>query len=200
MTTQTTTQTIVLARRPQGLPTLDNFRFETRDVPEPGDGQVLLKTLYVSVDPYMRGRMSDTKSYIEPFVLGEPIAGGCVAEVVTSRSEKLAEGTIVVGHLPWQEFCLADANTLNPVPTDKAPASYFLGMLGMPGLTAYFGLLDICQPKSGETVVVSGAAGAVGLIVGQLAKIHGCRVIGTAGSDEKIAYLKRRWCDHRRGL
>lgn len=184
------TQSIVLASRPQGEPTAAQFRFETRELPEPSQGQVLLKTLYVSVDPYMRGRMSAAKSYVAPFEVGAPIAGGVVAEVVASQAEALPVGSVVVGNLPWQQFSVAEARGLNRVPVDKAPASYFLGLLGMPGLTAYFGLLDICQPKAGETVVVSGAAGAVGLLVGQLAKIQGCRVVGTAGSDEKVAHLK----------
>ncbi|WP_022823861.1 NADP-dependent oxidoreductase [Hymenobacter norwichensis] len=184
------TQTILLASRPNGTPTAEQFRFESREVPAPTANQVLLKTLYVSVDPYMRGRMSAAKSYVAPFEVGQPIAGGVVAEVVESHSDKLPVGSVVVGNLPWQQFNVADAQTVNQVPADKAPASYFLGLLGMPGLTAYFGLLDICQPKAGETVVVSGAAGAVGMIVGQLAKIQGARVIGTAGSDEKVAYLK----------
>ncbi len=184
------TQSIVLASRPQGLPTAAQFRFETRELPEPTAGQVLLKTLYVSVDPYMRGRMSAAKSYVAPFEVGEPLAGGVVAEVIASQSEALPVGSVVVGNLPWQQYSVAEARAVNRVPADKAPASYFLGLLGMPGLTAYFGLLDICQPKAGETVVVSGAAGAVGLIVGQLAKIQGCRVVGTAGSDEKVAHLK----------
>jgi leukotriene B4 12-hydroxydehydrogenase/15-oxo-prostaglandin 13-reductase len=184
------TNTIFLASRPEGVPTAAQFRFETRTLPEPSQGQVLLKTRYVSVDPYMRGRMSAAKSYIAPFEVGEPIVGGVVAEVVASHADALPVGSVVVGNLPWQEYSVADANTLNRVPADQAPASYFLGLLGMPGLTAYFGLLDICQPKPGETVVVSGAAGAVGLIVGQLAKIKGCRVVGTAGSDEKVAHLK----------
>ena len=184
------TQAILLASRPKGVPTAAQFQFETREVTVPGADQVLLKTLYVSVDPYMRGRMSAAKSYVAPFEVGQPITGGVVAEVIESQIDALPVGSTVVGNLPWQEFSVADAKTLNPVPVDKAPASYFLGLLGMPGLTAYFGLLDICQPKAGETVVVSGAAGAVGLIVGQLAKIQGCRVIGTAGSDEKVAHLK----------
>ncbi len=185
-----TTNTIVLASRPQGMPSVEQFRFESRNVPETATGQVRLKTLYVSVDPYMRGRMSAGKSYIAPFEVGEPITGGVVAEVVESLSEELPVGSVVVGSLPWQEYSVAQGKTLNRVPADKAPASYFLGLLGMPGLTAYFGLLDICQPKEGESVVVSGAAGAVGSVVGQLAKIRGCRVIGTAGSDEKVEYLK----------
>jgi leukotriene B4 12-hydroxydehydrogenase/15-oxo-prostaglandin 13-reductase len=184
------TKTILLASRPQGVPTAAQFRFESRTLPEPTQGQVLLKTLYVSVDPYMRGRMSAAKSYIAPFEVGDPIAGGVVAEVVASHADGLPVGSVVVGNLPWQEYSVADANTLNRVPADQTPASYFLGLLGMPGLTAYFGLLDICQPQPGETVVVSGAAGAVGLIVGQLAKLKGCRVVGTAGSDEKVAHLR----------
>ncbi|AII50704.1 NADP-dependent oxidoreductase [Hymenobacter sp. APR13] len=184
------TQAIVLASRPQGTPTAEQFRFETLELPPLAAGQVLLKTRYVSVDPYMRGRMSAAKSYVAPFEVGQPIAGGVVAEVVESQSDALPVGSVVVGNLPWQQHSVADGKSLNQIPTDKAPVSYFLGLLGMPGLTAYFGLLDICQPKAGETVVVSGAAGAVGMVVGQLAKIQGCRVIGTAGSDEKVAYLK----------
>ncbi|WBO85347.1 NADP-dependent oxidoreductase [Hymenobacter yonginensis] len=184
------TQAIVLASRPQGTPTAEQFRFETLELPPLAAGQVLLKTRYVSVDPYMRGRMSAAKSYVAPFEVGQPIAGGVVAEVVESQSDALPVGSVVVGNLPWQQHSVADGKSLNRIPTDKAPVSYFLGLLGMPGLTAYFGLLDICQPKAGETVVVSGAAGAVGMVVGQLAKIQGCRVIGTAGSDEKVAYLK----------
>jgi leukotriene B4 12-hydroxydehydrogenase/15-oxo-prostaglandin 13-reductase len=183
-------QTIRLASRPTGTPTAENFQFETTEVPSPGSGQVLLKTRYVSVDPYMRGRMSAGKSYVEPFEVGEPIAGGVVAEVVESQLDTLPVGSVVVGNLPWQQYSLSDGKGLQQIPTGPAPISYFLGLLGMPGLTAYFGLLDICQPKPGETVVVSGAAGAVGMVVGQLAKIKGARVIGTAGSDEKVAYLK----------
>jgi NADPH-dependent curcumin reductase CurA len=184
------TNTILLASRPEGMPTAAHFRFETRMVPEPAAGQVLLKARYVSVDPYMRGRMSAAKSYIAPFEVGKPIVGDVVADVVASHSEALPVGSVVLGTLPWQEYCVADAKSLSRVSAEQAPASYFLGLLGMPGLTAYFGLLHICQPQAGETVVVSGAAGAVGLIVGQLAKIRGCRVVGTAGSDEKVDYLK----------
>ena len=184
------TQAILLASRPTGAPTAAQFQVETRELPPPTAGQVLLKTLYVSVDPYMRGRMSAAKSYVAPFEVGQPIAGGVVAEVIESQNDNLPVGSAVVGALPWQEFSLSDGQGLNRVPTGPAPISYYLGLLGMPGLTAYFGLLDICQPKAGETVVVSGAAGAVGMVVGQLAKIRGARVIGTAGSDEKVAYLK----------
>lgn len=185
------TNTILLASRPQGEPTEAQFKFETRKLPALQAGEVLLKTRYVSVDPYMRGRMSSAKSYVEPFKVGEPIAGGVVAEVLESQAEQLPVGSLVVGNLPWQEFSVAPAKSLQALPADgKAPSSYYLGLLGMTGLTAYFGLLDICEPKEGETVVVSGAAGAVGMVVGQLAKIKGARVIGTAGSDEKVAYLK----------
>jgi len=183
-------RTILLASRPQGKPTPNNFRFEDQEKPTPSQGQVLLKALYVSVDPYMRGRMSDAKSYIPPFEVGQPINGGVVAEVVESQHPDLPVGTVVTGNLPWQEYSLSDGKGLTTVATDGPPISYYLGILGMPGLTAYFGLLDICRPKSGDTVVVSGAAGAVGSIVGQLAKIKGARVVGTAGSDEKVAYLK----------
>ncbi|TGD82587.1 NADP-dependent oxidoreductase [Hymenobacter wooponensis] len=184
-------QTILLASRPQGEPTAAQFQFETSEAPSPAEGQVLLKALYVSVDPYMRGRMNAGKSYVPPFEVGQPISGGVVAEVIESQLDKLPVGSVVVGNLPWQQYSVSDGRGLQQIPTDQAPISYFLGLLGMPGLTAYFGLLDICQPKAGETVVVSGAAGAVGMVVGQLAKIKGCRVIGTAGSDEKVAYLKQ---------
>ncbi|AIZ63553.1 alcohol dehydrogenase [Hymenobacter sp. DG25B] len=184
-------KTILLASRPQGAPTLANFRFEEQEIPQPQAGQVLLKMRYASVDPYMRGRMSDAKSYVAPFEVGQPINGGVVAEVVESHNEQLPVGSIVVGNLPWQEYCVSGGQGLTRVPANQAPLSYYLGLLGMTGLTAYFGLLDICQPKPGETVVVSGAAGAVGMVVGQLAKIKGARVIGTAGSDEKVAELKK---------
>jgi hypothetical protein len=184
------TQAILLASRPTGAPTAAQFQFESRELPAPTAGQVLLKTLYVSVDPYMRGRMSAAKSYVAPFEVGQPITGGAVAEVVASQNDELPVGSVVVGVLPWQEYSLSDGQGLNRVPAGPAPISYYLGLLGVPGLTAYFGLLDICQPKADETVVVSGAAGAVDIVVGQLAKIHGARVIGTAGSDEKVAYLK----------
>ncbi|WP_139923500.1 NADP-dependent oxidoreductase [Hymenobacter sp. DG01] len=183
-------QTILLASRPTGTPTADNFRFETSEVPALTEGQVLLKTLYVSVDPYMRGRMNEGKSYVPPFELNQPVAGGAVAEVIDSKLHSLPVGSLVTGNLPWQQYIVSAGQGLQVISADEAPASYYLGLLGMPGLTAYFGLLDICDPKPGETVVVSGAAGAVGLIVGQIAKIKGARVIGTAGSDEKVAYLK----------
>ncbi|GAB2530336.1 NADP-dependent oxidoreductase [Rufibacter soli] len=182
---------IVLASRPKGNPTPENFRFEKTALPEVQEGQVRLEPLYISVDPYMRGRMNDAKSYTPPFQVDAPLEGGVVAKVLESKSEHLAEGDVVLGALPWATQTIADAKKLQKIDTNLAPASYYLGILGMPGLTAYFGLLDIGQPKEGETVVVSGAAGAVGVVVGQIAKLKGCRVVGLAGSDEKAQLLKK---------
>lgn len=184
MTEQVNRQ-ILLASRPQGMPTEENFRFVESAIPSPTEGEVLVKTLYLSVDPYMRGRMNDAKSYVPPFALNEVISGGIVGEVVQSRTPDFAEGDIVVGNLGWQEYSIADKNQVRKIDSTIAPVTTALGVLGMPGLTAYFGLLYIGQPKEGETVVISGAAGAVGMIVGQIAKIKGCRVVGIAGSDEK---------------
>ncbi|MFO3791112.1 NADP-dependent oxidoreductase [Bacillus mojavensis] len=185
----TAQQQIQLARRPQGVPVHEDFRFETISVPEPRQGEVLVKTLYVSVDPYMRGRMQDTKSYVEPFALDEALSGGVIAEVV-SDGDKLKQGEIVIGNLNWQEYSAVSESAVRKIDTSLAPASAYLGILGMTGLTAYFGLLDIGRPREGETVVVSGAAGAVGSAVGQIAKIKGAHVVGIAGSDDKIDYLK----------
>ncbi|MED4800149.1 NADP-dependent oxidoreductase [Bacillus atrophaeus] len=183
-------QQIQLARRPQGVPKHEDFRFETISVPEPKQGEVLVKTLYVSVDPYMRGRMQNTKSYVEPFALDEALSGGVIAEVVSDGDGQFKKGDIIIGNLNWQEYSAASESALRKIDTSIAPASAYLGILGMTGLTAYFGLMDIGRSKQGETVVVSGAAGAVGSTVGQIAKIKGARVVGIAGSDEKIAYLK----------
>ena len=185
-----TTQQIVLAARPKGTPTLDDFRTASIELKAIENGEVLLKGLYYSVDPYMRGRMNDAKSYAAPFQIDQPIHGGIVAEVVESKSNKFNIGDIVLGMLPWQENIIAKEKEIQKIDAGIAPASYYLGVLGMPGLTAYFGLMHICKPKTGETVVVSGAAGAVGVVVGQIAKINGCRVVGIAGSDEKIKLLK----------
>lgn len=187
------TEQIVLASRPKGLPVIDNFRFEAVELPDIAEGEVLLENLYFSVDPYMRGRMNDTKSYAPPFQINEPIQGGVVARVINSNSPLFIAGDMVVGLLPWRKQTVASANSLQKINTTLAPASYYLGVLGMPGLTAYFGLLHIGKPKAGETVVVSGAAGAVGVVVGQIAKIQGCRVIGIAGSDDKTALLKKQF-------
>jgi NADPH:quinone reductase len=184
------TKQIVLASRPAGEPYLDNFRFEDVDLPELQSGDVLLNGLYYSVDPYMRGRMNDARSYIPPFQLGLPIEGGVVGVVSKTKSENFRVGDKVVSNLPWRKDIITSAKGLTKIDASVVPASYYLGVLGMPGLTAYFGLMYIGKPKMGETVVVSGAAGAVGVVVGQIAKIHGCRVIGIAGTDDKVKLLR----------
>lgn len=183
-------QQFVLKERPEGLPSRDTFELQDIPKPETGKGQLKLKARYISVDPYMRGRMRAGKSYVAPFQVGEPIEGGIVAEVLESRHPDFEKGQMVLGNLPWRKIQAVEADRVRPIDTDIAPAGYYLGILGMPGMTAYFGLLDIGKPKEGETVLVSGAAGAVGTVVGQIAKIKGCRVVGIAGSDEKNRYLK----------
>jgi NADPH-dependent curcumin reductase CurA len=181
---------ILLKSRPVGKPTIDNFDIVDAPTVEVKDGELLVKAKYISVDPYMRGRMGDAKSYVPPFEVGKPIEGGVVGEVVESRNEGFKVGDAVIGALSWQELQPVSADKVKKLNPDLAPLSYYLGILGMPGLTAYFGLLDIGKPTEGETVVVSGAAGAVGMVVGQIARLKGCRVVGIAGSDEKNAYLK----------
>lgn len=185
------TKQIVLSSRPEGKPVLKNFETKNIKLPELAEKEIVLEAMYFSVDPYMRGRMNDAKSYTPPFELGKPLTGGVIAKVIKSNSSHFKENDIVTGNLPWQELCIAAENSVVKIDTSIAPASYFLGILGMPGLTAYFGLMDIGKPKKGETVVVSGAAGAVGLVVGQIAKLQGCRVVGIAGSDEKVKLLKK---------
>jgi NADPH:quinone reductase len=180
----------VLVSRPAGVPSAENFKLLDVEIPQPQDGEVLLRTLYLSVDPYMRARMNDRKSYVDPFVVGGAINGGALAEVIESRSAAFKSGDTVLGYLPWQLYSVAKASALQKIDPSLAPLTTALGVLGMPGLTAYFGLLDIGKPKAGDTVVVSGAAGAVGTIVCQIAKIKGCHVVGIAGSDEKNQYLK----------
>jgi NADPH-dependent curcumin reductase CurA len=169
------------------MPTLDNFKIVDTDTSQSGD--VLVRTLYISVDPYLRGRMREGRSYVAPFEVGQVIESGVVGEVVESRSSEFKPGDIVTSMLGWRLYNTASARSLRRVPAG-APISTALGVLGIPGLTAYFGLLDIGQPKEGETVAVSGAAGAVGTTVCQIAKIKSCRVLGVAGSDEKNRYLK----------
>ncbi|HKO97459.1 MAG TPA: NADP-dependent oxidoreductase [Pyrinomonadaceae bacterium] len=181
---------IRLASRPTGVPADENFQFVDTDTPEVGDGEVLVRTQYISVDPYLRGRMREGRSYVAPFNVGEVISSGVVGEVVESRSPSFQEGDTVTGMLGWRLYNLAKTEELRKLDPRMGPVTTALGVLGMPGLTAYFGLLDICQPKEGETVVVSGAAGAVGMTVCQIAKIKGCRVVGIAGSDEKNRYLR----------
>lgn len=183
-------QQIVLASRPEGRPTRDTFRYETIELDALKADQVLVETLYISVDPYMRGRMNDARSYSQPFDLDAPIQGGVVARVVESTSDLLTVGDTVVGMLDWATKSVVDAKQVRKIDATLAPVSTALGVLGMTGMTAYFGLLDIGNPQPGETVVVSAAAGAVGSIVGQIAKIKGARVVGIAGSAEKIQYLK----------
>jgi hypothetical protein len=185
-----TTQQIVLASRPKGLPAPENFRLEKVELPELQAGEMLLKGLFYSVDPYMRGRMNDAKSYIPPFQVDQPMEGGVVAEVVESKSANFKKGDKVTGMLPWRELIVSPEKGLRKIEGSDIPDSYYLGILGMPGLTAYVGLNHIAKPKAGETVVVSGAAGAVGMVVGQIARIEGCRVVGIAGSDEKVNLLK----------
>jgi NADPH-dependent curcumin reductase CurA len=180
---------IVLASRPLGLPTTANFRTETKVLGNPGDNEVLLKSWYISVDPYMRGRMSSAKSYAASFEVDNPIRGGILARVIESRSNSLAEGDTVVGILPWSTYSIENAENLRKVDTKLFPPGYHLGILGMPGLTAYFGIMEIGKPKRGETVVISGAAGAVGVVAGQIAKLQGATVAGIAGTDEKCKLL-----------
>ena len=169
---------------------MTDFDFSTSEVPELKDGEVLLSTKYVSVDPYLRGRMSDAPSYIPPFEINEPIVSGIIAEVVSSRSSQFSNGDFVSGLLQWKETQVAKAGGLIKVDPEKAPLSAYLGILGMTGLTAYLGLTEIGKPQKGETLLVSGAAGAVGSVVGQIGKILGLRVVGIAGTDEKVKMLK----------
>jgi len=180
---------IRFASRPTGMPTLDNFKTVDADVPQLNVGEVLVRTLYISVDPYLRGRMREGRSYVPPFEVGQVIESGAVGEVVESRAPEFQPGDIVTGMLGWRLYNVAKAAGLRKIDPRLAPVTTALGVLGMPGLTAYFGLLDIGQPKGGESVVVSGAAGAVGMTVCQIAKIKGCRVVGIAGSDDKNKYL-----------
>ena len=181
---------IRLVSRPTGMPTLENFLFVETDVPKPADGEVLARLMYISVDPYLRGRMREGKSYVAPFELGQVIQSGAVGEVVESNSPNFKPGDVVTGMFGWRLYDTANADGLMRVIPGVSPSTA-LGVLGMPSLTAYFGLLDIGKPKEGETVVVSGAAGAVGMTVCQIAKIKGCRVVGIAGSEEKNEYLSR---------
>ena len=182
-----TNRQIRLASRPQGWVSSENFELAETPVPEPEDGELLVRNLYLSVDPYMRSRMDDRKSYVPPFELGGVLEGGVVGRVVASRNEAFAEGDHVCGMLGWENYSISDGAGLHTVDPDAAPLSYHLGILGMPGMTAWVGLMKIGAVKPDETVFVSAASGAVGSIVGQLAKIHGCRVTGCAGSDEKVA-------------
>jgi NADPH-dependent curcumin reductase CurA len=178
-----------LASRPVGMPARENFDYVEEPAPEPGEGQVLIKVLYLSLDPAMRGWMNDARSYVPPVGIGEVMRAAGVGRVLKSNNPRFKEGTFVNGVLGIQEFALSDGRDLYTVDPDLAPLPTYLGALGMPGLTAYFGLLDVCRPQPGETVVVSAAAGAVGSAVGQIARIKGCRAIGIAGGAEKCRYI-----------
>lgn len=180
---------ILLAARPKGFPKDSDFKLVETPVPQPGPGQYLARTLWLSVDPYQRGRMNDAKSYAPPVPLGGVMEGGTVSRVITSNHPKFKPGDIVEGRLGWQDYAVIDGKGTRIVDPALAPISTALGVLGMPGLTAYFGLLDIAFPKPGETVVISGAAGAVGSLVGQIAKIVGCRAVGIAGDDVKCRWV-----------
>ncbi|WP_085711930.1 MULTISPECIES: NADP-dependent oxidoreductase [unclassified Pseudomonas] len=185
----TLNQRFVLASRPVGAPTPENFRLEREALPDLEDGQLLLKTLYLSLDPYMRGRMSDAPSYAAPVQIGEVMTGGAVSRVEQSRHPKFQVGDLVVGATGWQSHSLSDGRNIIPIPSGLPSPSMALGVLGMPGMTAYMGLMDIGQPKAGETLVVAAASGAVGSVVGQVAKIKGLRAVGVAGGAEKCKYV-----------
>jgi NADPH-dependent curcumin reductase CurA len=181
---------ILLDKRPVGRPELSDFNLVTEEQPQIQSGEVLLRTNYVSVDPYLRGRMNDAKSYIPPFELNKPISSGIIAEVTESKHNGFSKGDYVSGMLEWIEYQKSDGQGLIKVDTTNIPQSAYLGVLGLTGLTAYLGLTEIGKPKKGETMIVSGAAGAVGSVVGQIGKILGCRVVGIAGTDEKVEMLK----------
>jgi NADPH-dependent curcumin reductase CurA len=183
-------KTILFEKRPVGLPTNETFKFVEEDLKPIQAGEILLKSLFVSVDPYLRGRMNNSKSYVAPFNVNDPISSGIVAEVMESNNEKFKVGNVVAGSLNWSEYQISQGEGIYKVNEKVSPLSVYQGILGMPGLTAYLGFTEIGSPKEGETVVISGAAGAVGLMVGQIAKIKGCKVIGIAGSDEKVEMLK----------
>ena len=181
--------TILLNNRPEGKPQESDFKFVEQEVGTPGEHELLVEALYVSVDPYLRGRMRDEKSYVPPFELNEPMSSNIVAKVLESKHENFKEGDYVSGNMAWKKKQVVSTDNLQKVNPDQAPLSAYLGILGLTGLTAYLGLNEIGQPQKGETLLVSGAAGAVGSVVGQIGKILGLKVVGIAGSDEKIEML-----------
>ena len=182
---------VILKRRPVGEPKETDFELRESPVPAPADGQALCRTVWLSLDPYMRGRMSEGPSYAAPVPLGGVMCGGTVSRVEESKNPALSPGDFVLGYDGWQEWAVADAAGLRKLDPEAAPLSYALGVLGMPGMTAYVALLDVGRPKEGETVVVSAAAGAVGSVAGQIAKLRGCRAVGVAGSDAKCEYVTK---------
>ncbi len=184
-----TSREILLASRPKGMPTPENFTLATAELPPLEDGQVLARNLFMSVDPYMRGRMNDVASYVPPFAIGKPLEGGAVGEVIESRSPAFQPGDAVVSFLGWRESFVAPAKALRKVSRDISPLSAYIGTLGVTGLTAWVGL-NLVDVKAGDVVYISGAAGAVGHVAGQLAKLRGCRVIGSASSQAKIDFLR----------
>src|SRR6201995_3393058 len=195
-------QRIVLVSRPHGEPKSSDFRLEDHPVPRPGEGQVLLRTIWLSLDPYMRGRMSDGPSYATPVPIGGVMEGGTVREVIASNNPGFAKGDIVLSRAGWQTHAVSDGKGLAKITPKIAPVSTAVGVLGMPGMTAYTGLLDIGKPQAGETVVVAAASGAVGSAVGQIAKIKGARAVGIAGGKDKCDYVKKEFgfdecLDHR---
>ncbi|MGZ6827954.1 MAG: NADP-dependent oxidoreductase [Mycobacteriales bacterium] len=181
---------VQLVARPVGAPTEETFRLATTEVPDPAEGEVLVRNRWMSVDPYMRGRMSDRKSYVAPFQVGAALEGGAVGEVVASRSDTHQVGDTVLHMQGWRDYAVGPARSFRRVDASEVPASSYLGVLGMPGLTAWAGLVKVAAMQPGETVFVSGAAGAVGSLVGQLATLRGGTAIGSAGSPEKVAWLE----------
>jgi NADPH-dependent curcumin reductase CurA len=182
-------RSVILRSRPKGQPTLDNFSLEAEPIPQPGDGEVLTRTLWLSLDPYMRGRMNDAASYVAPTEIGTAMMGETVGEVIESRDPRFQPGQVVLGAFGWQSHIVTPGDRLVALPKG-APYSAYLGVLGMPGTTAYSAMKDIGQPKAGETVVISAASGAVGSVAGQLAKRAGARVIGVVGSSDKCVYVQ----------
>lgn len=190
MSAQLNNAQIVLASRPVGAPTADDFRLQTVVKPEPTEGEVLLRTVYLSLDPYMRGRMSDAKSYADPVAISDVMVGATVCQIAESKNENYEVGEWVLAYTGWQNFALSNGEGLLKLGKQPAAPSYALGIMGMPGFTAYMGLLDIGAPKAGETIVVAAATGPVGATVGQIGKIKGCKVVGIAGGEEKCRYAK----------
>ncbi|HAS8526803.1 TPA: NADP-dependent oxidoreductase [Vibrio vulnificus] len=188
--TQPTNRQIVLASRPVGAPTAENFALKQSDIPTPAQGEMLLRSVYLSLDPYMRGRMSDAKSYAEPVGIDEVMVGGTVCQVEVSNHAEFEVGEWVLAYTGWQDYTISNGEGLIKLGKQPSHPSYALGVMGMPGFTAYMGLLDIGQPKEGDTLVVAAATGAVGSMVGQIGKLKGCRVIGIAGGEEKCQFAK----------
>lgn len=185
----TVNRQITLAARPEGLPKVSDFELVFAPIPTPAPGEVLVRALYLSLDPGIRSRMGPEKAPVRPLALGEVICGGAVSLVINSGDPTLVVGDVVEGMVGWQEYAALEVGLLRKIDPDLAPISTALGVLGLPGLTALFGLLEICTPQRGETAVVSGAAGGVGMVVGQIAKLKGCRVVGVTGTDAKVSWL-----------